>query len=230
VHLLQPARGHGYRVNVDAILLAAFAGRGRAASLAVDLGAGVGAVALALAYFGFARRLILIEKDPLLVELARRNVALNGLSEHATVHAADVEKPIAESLPDLAGRADLVVANPPYTDPGRDRRAHALAKHGRLAPFLRAAADALGRRGRACFAYPAHELVDLSCEARRVGLEPKRMQLVHGREDRPARIALVELLHGKTGGLVVQPPLFETDAAGRPTAELRRLQRPPRTQ
>nr|MDQ2646873.1 methyltransferase [Myxococcota bacterium] len=43
VELLQPREG--YRVNVDSILLAAFAS-GRRVALAVDLGSGVGALAL----------------------------------------------------------------------------------------------------------------------------------------------------------------------------------------
>src|SRR5262245_55763877 len=46
--LFQPARG--YRVNIDALLLAAFAARGRRARRAIDLGAGVGAVGLSLLY------------------------------------------------------------------------------------------------------------------------------------------------------------------------------------
>ncbi|HEY2516385.1 MAG TPA: hypothetical protein VGI39_36190, partial [Polyangiaceae bacterium] len=48
VQLAQPGRGEGYRVNVDAILLADFARRAPRARAAVDLGAGVGAVSLAL--------------------------------------------------------------------------------------------------------------------------------------------------------------------------------------
>ncbi|HEY3668042.1 MAG TPA: hypothetical protein VGL19_18695, partial [Polyangiaceae bacterium] len=52
VSLRQPARG--YRVNVDAILLAAFAAQGRRAKLALDLGAGVGSVALGLHHLGAA--------------------------------------------------------------------------------------------------------------------------------------------------------------------------------
>jgi tRNA1Val (adenine37-N6)-methyltransferase len=227
VRFFQPARGHGYRVNADAVLLAAFARAGRSAraKVALDLGAGVGAVALSLAFLGGADRLLLIEIDPVLSALARRNLELGDLAQRASVHEADLNLPLSMSVPDVVGRADLVVANPPYTEPHRDVRAVPGARHGALAPFLRTAAEALGRRGRACFVYPALALVDLACEARRFGLEPKRLRLVHGREDRPARIALVELVHGKPGGLVVEPPLVEMDASGRPTPALARLTR-----
>src|SRR5262249_14264343 len=51
--LWQPAKGAGYRANVDAILLAAFAGAGKVRA-AVDLGAGAGAVGLTLLFLGAA--------------------------------------------------------------------------------------------------------------------------------------------------------------------------------
>ncbi len=59
--LFQPARGAGYRTNVDAILLAAFAAADRKVRLAVDLGAGVGAVGLTLFFLRAAERVVFVE-------------------------------------------------------------------------------------------------------------------------------------------------------------------------
>ena len=94
------------------------------------------------------------------------------------------------------------------------------SRRGELAPFVRAAATALGRRGRACFVYPAHALLELTTLARQTGLEPKRIRFVHGKAGRPARVALVELARAKAGGLVVVPPLFEVGQDGKPTEEI----------
>jgi tRNA1Val (adenine37-N6)-methyltransferase len=71
--------------------------------------------------------------------------------------------------------------------------------------------------------YPAHALLELMFLGREVALEPKRLRFVHGKPDRPARIALLELAFGKPGGLVVTPPLIETDTRGRPTPEIAQL-------
>jgi len=90
---------------------------------------------------------------------------------------------------------------------------------------MRSAAQALGRRGRACFIYPAHALLDVTELARAVGLEPKRLRFVHGKADRPARVALVELAFAKAGGLAVETPLVETGSDGRPTHEIVQLMR-----
>jgi len=220
--LYQPARG--YRVGVDALLLAAFAAEGRRARLAVDLGAGVGAVALALIELGAAERVELVEREPELFELARQNLALSGA--RGQVHRADLEQ---QGLPRaLAGRAELVVSNPPFfertsTRPQKEHLSRA-ARSGELEPFVAAAARALAQgRGRAVFAYPSRSLATLFLVAREVGLEPKRMRLVHPRVDRAARLALVELKRAKPGGLVVEAPLIEWIGPGRRSAELKAI-------
>jgi len=233
VVLVQPARGHGYRANVDALLLAGFALRPRPARLVVDLGAGVGTVALALDHLGGARSLLLIERQAHLVELARANIARNGLASRARVEHLDLAEGLDPALPHAIRSADLVVANPPFVTLARARTSTPQgsrweARHGELGPFVRAAADALAHRGRACFVYPAHALLDLMALSRRFGLEPKRLRMVHGAAGRPARVALVELARAKPGGLVIEPPLLER-IDGQPSPELLALLQAPRS-
>src|SRR6187399_45249 len=79
---------HGYRVNVDSLLLAQFACAGRSARVAVDLGAGIGLVALLVAHFGAARELLLVEREPALAAIARDNLERAGV--RALVHELDV--------------------------------------------------------------------------------------------------------------------------------------------
>jgi tRNA1Val (adenine37-N6)-methyltransferase len=216
----QPARG--YRVNVDALLLASFAAV-RHAALCVDLGAGVGAVALSLHHLGAARRLELVELEPSLAKLAEHNLARAGAK--GAVHVANLEKGLPGALKQ---RADLVVCNPPFFEPQASRPAREplkrAARSGSLGPFLRAAAAALrGPRGRATFVYPARSLAALLSEAQSAGLVPKRMRLIHPDATAPARAALVELRRAKPGGLVVEAPLIEWSAPGRRSPELGEL-------
>lgn len=157
--LRQPARGH--RVNLDAVLLAAFAatcrpprppGRdGPTFDLAADLGAGVGAVALLLCRGGVAARCACVEAEPELAALCRANAAANGLADVVEVLGADLRDPLS---PRLEGACDLVVANPPYLplaegraspDPLRAAQRHEL--RGGLPDFVAAARRLLAPGG-----------------------------------------------------------------------------------
>jgi tRNA1Val (adenine37-N6)-methyltransferase len=213
VVLRQPARGEGYRTNIDALLLAAFASEGRRARRVLDLGAGAGAIALSLLHWDAAERVVLVEIDDVASRAARDNLEANGWASRGEVVCADVRR-----LPERIGGADLVVCNPPYVEPGHgrlpSRPERARARSGELSCFTAAARSVLGRRARACFAYPAHRLGALWTALSQAGLVPKRLRAVHADTETPARIVLVEARAGKPGGLAVLPPLFERDANG----------------
>jgi len=213
----------GYRVNVDSLLLAAFAVRERACSLGVDLGSGVGALGLAVAAVGAVHALALVEADPALAALAQQNLEQNRAK--GAVFTCDLAR---QKLPQpLRQRAELVVCNPPFFAVERGTPAHDAsrrqARFGSLEPFLRAARTALsGPRARAVFCYPAAALAELFAAAGDAALVPKRLRLVHPRAGEPARLALVELRVAKPGGLVVSPPLVEWEGRTR-SPELARI-------
>ncbi|MCI0466458.1 MAG: methyltransferase, partial [Beijerinckiaceae bacterium] len=117
LRLRQPAEGH--RCGTDAVLLAAAAPRdfsGRA----VDVGAGVGGAGLALAATRPGARVAFLEEDPFTAELARANLAQNGLSDRCYVAEADLLNPASRRGAGLQEEsADLVITNPPFLDPGK---------------------------------------------------------------------------------------------------------------
>ena len=107
VRLLQPRRG--YRVAVDAVLLAA-AIDATSGERVLDLGAGVGAVGLCLAARVPGCVVTGIEVQPALARLAERNAALNGVSERVRTIIHDLARPLPADL----GSFDHVATNPPY--------------------------------------------------------------------------------------------------------------------
>ncbi|MBV9949095.1 MAG: methyltransferase [Myxococcales bacterium] len=220
VVLFQPLRGAGYRTNVDALLLAGFATAGHPAAVAFDLGAGVGAVGLALLRLSAARRVVLVEIDEGPAAMARRNLDANGWTDRGEVVRGDV-RDVARAR---RGQASLVVCNPPYVAPGRGRvpAAEARARCGELGVFVHAARQAAGRRARVCFVYPAQELSGLLFALAAEGLHAKRLRMVHGTPESPARVALVEAVAGRAGGLSVMAPLVERGPRGY-TAEMQVL-------
>lgn len=88
--------------------LALAAVAGQPAPLVVDLGTGSGAVALAVAQEHPGARVHAVERDPVAAGWASRNIAATRLP--VSLHTGSMDEP----QPELDGRVDLVVSNPPY--------------------------------------------------------------------------------------------------------------------
>lgn len=115
LNILQPRQG--YRAGLDAVMLAAAVPDRGAPFCVLDAGAGVGTAGLCVAWRLRHARVVLVEREPDLVRLARENVARNGLGDRVSVVEADVAKVSTAAL-DACGIPeagfDQVIANPPY--------------------------------------------------------------------------------------------------------------------
>jgi len=117
--LRQGAGGH--RAGTDAVLLAA-AVEPAQTGLVVDAGAGAGAVGLMAAARAPRAVVRLVEIDPESAQLARDNIALNGLEERVEAIEADLLSYPARLSAGLANEtADVVLTNPPFLAAGRAR-------------------------------------------------------------------------------------------------------------
>ena len=167
---------------------------------------------------GFTKQALLVDVDESACELAVANVMHNGVD--ADVMCGDVLDVARKNR----GVAATVVCNPPYFEPGTARVAKSAerARSGELERFVRAARELLGKKGRACFVYPASDLARVFATLRACGLEPKRMRLVHATPNAPARVVLVEARAAKLGGLAIAAPLVERES-GAYTREMKAL-------
>ena len=157
VQLRQSAEG--YRAGMDAVLLAA-ALSAKPGQRLVEFGCGPGAALLCAASRMEEGRFVGVEVDPAAADLARENVALNGLEGRAEIIAADM----ADAEPDTA---DQVFFNPPYFDDPESLRAPKtgkqrawLAGETPLADWVKAAARALNAKGRLTLIHRADKLAD----------------------------------------------------------------------
>jgi tRNA1(Val) A37 N6-methylase TrmN6 len=174
--ILQPAGG--YRAGLDAVLLAAACGASAGEGARVlDAGAGVGVAGLCVARRVTDAQVSLIEREPALVEIARQNVARNGLEARVRVVALDVEEggaainrvQAAASMEGVsAGAFTHVIANPPYFAEGRGTRppshlkaaSHQMAD-GALDQWCRFLATAAANDGRVTIIHRAEALAEL---------------------------------------------------------------------
>jgi len=201
----------GPHFSLDAILLARFATVRRGDVLA-DLGTGGGIIPLILASITEAERITGIEIQSELVDIARRNAALNHLENKIEILEDDLRL-VKRTQP--AGQFDLVVSNPPYRLLGAGRinpnPLKAIARHEikcTLDDVLQASFHLLKNSGRAAFVYRPDRAVDLIAGCRQHRLEPKRMQLVYPAPDREANLILLEAVKNGQKELKILNPLI----------------------
>ena len=213
VRLIQPKKG--YRFATDAPLLAAFVDL-RERDEVCELGTGNGVVAVLLGFQPF-RRLTAVEIQPRLADMARRNIAGNGLAGRIEIVEADLRtwRP--------GRKFDAVVSNPPYHDqkagfPCPDLE-KAIAKHEvtcDIMGLMQAVSALLKDDGRSFFVYPAAREGDFRRAAGENGLKPVRIRRICPREGGNPNHFLAELRFTAAfpGRETVLPPLVLHPPAG----------------
>jgi len=221
--VLQPKQG--YRFSLDPVILCDFA-RPEGGRI-VDLGCGCGIIPLLLARLAPESRIVGVELQAEMADLARRNVELNGLSGRIDILESDILH-LGGVLP--ANGFDLVLANPPYRRQGTGRisprAGRDLARHessATLEDFLLTSKRLVHSGGRICFIYHPERLAELLGLAQAAKLAVRRLRMVHGDAGSPARMFMVELMKGSRGGLEVLAPLLVYNAGGGYTEEMSRI-------
>ncbi len=113
VTLRQPV--DGYRVAIDPVILAAAVPAG-VQDRVIDIGCGTGAASLCLAARVPGCRVVGLERDRDIAQLAAENIARNGFADRLTVVEGDLLYPPMSLAP---GGFTQVMANPPFLEAGR---------------------------------------------------------------------------------------------------------------
>ena len=233
VKLLQPRRGH--RAGTDAVILAGLA-QIRPGDHVIDLGSASGAVGLMIAARHLQARVTLIERDPNLVALARRNIALNGVDDRVAAAEADVfatSEDGRRTLDAAFGAADVIITNPPFfqpdnppasasPDPGR--RAARLMSGGDLDDWVSAARGCLALRGRLWLIHRADRL-DACFSALRGAFGSLCVTPVYPKIGAPASRVVISAVAGGRAPARLTSPLVLHDKDGTFTLAAERLHR-----
>lgn len=91
---------------------------GVAAPRVVDLGSGSGALALSIAAELPDAGVTAVERDPAAIAWTRHNAGARAAAGDRPVEVVEGDMTDPALLPELAGRVDLVVSNPPYVPDG----------------------------------------------------------------------------------------------------------------
>ncbi|CAN5536813.1 tRNA1(Val) (adenine(37)-N6)-methyltransferase [soil metagenome] len=205
----------GYRAGMDAALLAA-ACDAAPGDRVIEAGCGVGGALLAAASRRPGARFVGLERDPAAAELARGNVALNGMQDCVEIIEGDVERGFrALDLPVF----DAVISNPPFfDDPGALRapspeKSGAWMADGGLAAWTGFCLKAVREGGTITLIHRADRLADILTL-----LAPKagsfKVRPVAPFSDTPAKRVIVRAIKTGKAPLVLLPPLVLHEREG----------------
>ncbi len=209
--------------GMDAVLLSGYAYAKRGEKV-LDLCTGNGIIPILMAAKTQAERIVGIEIQKDVADLAKRSVAANGLGDRVTIISADI-KDTEEYL--QAGIFDVVTCNPPYMienhgikNPDSPR---AIARHEILCTFddvARITSRMLRPGGRMFLIHRPFRLTDIFETLTKYDLEPKRMKLVHPYINREPNMVLIEAGHGGRRRLTVERPLIVYESPNCYTKEI----------
>lgn len=211
----------GYRFSVDAPLLADFI-QTRESEILLELGGGNGIISLLVSRKP-SRRIVCLEIQDSLADLARRNVQLNGLEEKITIVQQDLRTFNPKE------RFDVIFSNPPYISKKTGHLSlseeKSIAKHEikcDIFDIMQLTRKLLKKEGRAYFIYPAGRKEDFIEALRRNNLNIKTLRFVFPRSGNKARWFLSEcdLTSARLENL---PPLFLYDEKGEYTPEMKKI-------
>ena len=177
--------------GMDAVLLANFACV-KQKECALDLGTGTGIIPILLTAKTEGMHFTGLEIQEESADMARRSVVHNHLEEKVDIVTGDIKE-----AAELFGPAsfDVITTNPPYM----------IGHHGIENP---SDAKAIARHEVLCMVHRPFRLAEILSKMIQVGIEPKRMRMVHPFVHKEPNMVLIEGMRGANSRMRVEPPLI----------------------
>ena len=209
--------------GMDAVLLSGFA-RVKEGESVLDIGTGTGIIPILLEAKTEGRHFTGLEIQEESADMARRSVAMNGLTERIDIITGDIKE--AGNIFDAAS-FDVVTTNPPYMIGNHGLKSQnepkAIARHEiccTLRDIMRESSHLLRPGGRFYMVHRPFRLVEILTVMTEYKLEPKRMQLVYPYVDQEPNMVLLEACRGGKSRITVEKPLIVYQEKGRYTDEI----------
>jgi len=206
VFLYQPTSGYCY--NSDSIFLYDFISGFNPKGQLLDVGCGVGIISLLLSR-DFPVETTIIDKQKKMLDYARHNFSLNGLSAEA--HLDDFTTFKTEE------RYDFIVSNPPFYDPSvaQSEDTHLnIARYSHHLPiesFVKRVKTFLKPKGWFIFCYDAKQIDVLLLHLKNYGINPEKIQFVHSKLDRDSKLVMIAARNNSRSMTQILPPFVVFD-------------------
>ncbi len=215
----------GFCFGVDSVLLTEFAKDMKKNKTIVDLGTGTGIIGILLSKKVEASKVIGIEIQKDVAEMASRSVELNNLQNTMQILNEDVKNLSLEK-----NSFDYVVTNPPYKKVGtgiiNKEDKQIISRHEttvNLDEWIKVASNLLKDNGAIYMVHRPERLNEIIENLRKYRLEPKRIRFVYPKISKDANLVLIKAVKYANSFLKVEKPLIIYNEDGSYTDEILKI-------
>ena len=214
----------GFCFGVDAVLLSDFAKNIKQNANVLDLGTGTGIIPILLCGKTKLNKIIGIEIQRSVYEIAKKNIILNNLENRFEV--------INENITNLdniyeKNSFDAIVTNPPYKEENtgitNEDEVKQISRHeisANLEDFIEISSKLLKDKGEFYIIHRPERIVDLLSEMRKYKIEPKEIRLVFSNKNNTPKMVLVKGVKNAKKYINFRENLYIYDENGNYTDEI----------
>ena len=215
---------NGFCFGIDSILLADFAKEIKENAIVVDLGTGTGIISILLSKKTKLKKIIGIEVQKEVYDMAKRSVVLNNLQDKIELINENV-KTIDKILQN--GIYDVIVTNPPYkkvnTGLTNENEMKLISRHeieATLEDFIKASSKLLKDNGNMYMVHRPERLVDIIDLMRKYKLEPKRLRMIIPKINKKPNMILIKATKNANPFFTIENDLCVYNEDGSYTKEI----------
>lgn len=219
----------GFCFGIDSVLISDFARDIKQNTLGADLGTGTGIISILLSCKTKLSKIIGIEKQKDIADMARRSVELNNLQDKIEIINIDI-KEIFEKESLEREKFDFVVTNPPYkkenTGKTNENEYKYISRHettAKLEDFVKTAKYLLKDKGSMYIVHRPDRLVDIIELMRKYKIEPKKIRFVYSNIEKEPTLVLIKGIKNAMPFLKIEKPLIIYDSNGKYTDEIYKI-------
>ena len=212
-------RADYFNFSLDSVLVSEFLTINRSTKKIIDLGTGNGSIPMLLSRRCKAQ-ITGIEIQEVSADLARRNIELNKLEDRVKIIYDNMKNWKTHFRPNSV---DAVISNPPFFKyEGNEELLNDLdqltyARHeitANLEDIIATASGLLRDRGYFTMVHRPDRMLEILDIMRKYNISPKRLQFIHSKLGKEAKILLIEGIKYGKEGLRVLPPFYTHDESG----------------
>ncbi|MGN1297306.1 MAG: tRNA1(Val) (adenine(37)-N6)-methyltransferase [Clostridia bacterium] len=217
----------GFCFGIDSVLLSDFAKGIKRNSKVLDLGTGTGIISILLCGKTDLKKVIGVEIQKEVAEMASRSIKLNDLQDKFEV--------INENILNLNNiyenqSFDVIVTNPPYKKKNtgiiNEKEKKVISRHeitADLEDFIKISKDLLKDKGELYMVHRPERLVDVLSLMRKYKLEPKILRFVYSDKEKEPKLILVKGIKNAKPFLKLEKNLYIYDEQGKYTEEILKI-------